>query len=485
MMAQMHDAEATDAARRHGESTVSSVMRVTNGLVQWSPCGDMLAVATTNRLVIRDSGTWQIRQQYSTVDVIQAIAWSDDSQLVLTAMYKRGIVQVWSVQDATWACKITEGVAGMIYARWAPDSRHVLTVSDFQLHASVWSLEDASKSVIRHPKLGADGIAFSRDCRYVAVAERHECKDFLGIYGCESWDLVTHFQLESYDCVEVQWSPDNSTIAVRDSHIEYRVLVYASNGSLLAKYQAYENALGLKTMAWSSSGQFLALGSYDDHARVLSHLNWKPVADFDHEQLAISTSRVNKNAVEYEEHYADQRVTDRPQGKRVAMSERQSSLSVSSGLAASAAMKAAGALKPRDICFVIREPPFSVITVSSDPLKGDPKIGIGRALWSFDSQFLVTKSDQMPHNVWIWQTETMTLYATISFIDPVKAFRWSSTANQLALCSGGNRIFLWTIEGVSWIDIPSAEFKALGMRWSPTGDCLVVVGKQEFCCLTL
>ncbi|KAJ0405189.1 hypothetical protein ATCC90586_008817 [Pythium insidiosum] len=159
-MQRPHDAKDAPSPRLHGESAVSSVMRVTNGLVHWSPCGAMLAVATTNRLVIRDGGTWQILQQYSTVDVIQAVAWSDDSQLVLTGMYKRGIV--WSVQDATWTCKIAEGVAGMIYARWAPDSRHVVTVSDFQLHASVWSLEDATKSVIRHPKLGADGLAFTR-----------------------------------------------------------------------------------------------------------------------------------------------------------------------------------------------------------------------------------------------------------------------------------------------------------------------------------
>lgn len=89
----------------------------------------------------------------------------------------------------------------------------------------------------------------------------------------------------------------DSTIAVRDSHLSYRVLLYSVNGSLLGKYEAYEHALGLKSMAWSSSGQFLALGSFDNHLRILSHLNWKPIAEFDHESLAVTKSRLNKTAV--------------------------------------------------------------------------------------------------------------------------------------------------------------------------------------------
>lgn len=50
-------------------------------------------------------------------------------------------------------------------------------------------------------------------------------------------------------------------------------------------------------MEWSTSGQFLALGSFDDHVRVLSHLNWKPIADFDHEAVAVTMTRINKTAV--------------------------------------------------------------------------------------------------------------------------------------------------------------------------------------------
>jgi hypothetical protein len=72
--------------------------------------------------------------------------------------------------------------------------------------------------------------------------------------------------------------------------------------------------------------------------------------------------------VEYEEHYADTDVLERPQGKRIAITQQSSSRLSNSVRAASAAAQAAGGKRVRDVCFVVREPPFSVLTVVSDPL---------------------------------------------------------------------------------------------------------------------
>jgi hypothetical protein len=44
---------------------------------------------------------------------------------VLCGLYSRGIVQVWSVDDPEWACKIDEGPAGIKHCRYA-DSLAVL-----------------------------------------------------------------------------------------------------------------------------------------------------------------------------------------------------------------------------------------------------------------------------------------------------------------------------------------------------------------------
>lgn len=47
------------------------------------------------------------------------------------------------------------------------------------------------------------------------------------------------------------------------SPLQYKVLLYSLDGRLLAAYCAYEWSLGIKSVAWSPSSQFLAVGSYD------------------------------------------------------------------------------------------------------------------------------------------------------------------------------------------------------------------------------
>lgn len=59
----------------------------------------------------------QVVQLYSCLDKIQHIEWSFDSQYVLCGLFKRGIAQVWSVQEPDWTCKIDEGPAGIAFVR--------------------------------------------------------------------------------------------------------------------------------------------------------------------------------------------------------------------------------------------------------------------------------------------------------------------------------------------------------------------------------
>lgn len=54
----------------------------------------MKATCVQYRLVIRDVNTLQILQLYTCLDQVDHIEWSGDSVLILCAMYKRGLVQV-------------------------------------------------------------------------------------------------------------------------------------------------------------------------------------------------------------------------------------------------------------------------------------------------------------------------------------------------------------------------------------------------------
>lgn len=150
----------------------SEAVRQSFGLVRLSPDGRFVAVATDFRLAIRDVDSLQIVQLYTNVDEIARIEWSCDSLFVLCAVPRRGVCQVWSVDNTEWHCKIDEGPLGLVHARWAPDGRHIVSSTDHGMRLTVWSLLDRSVCYIRFPKYPVAGVDFSSDGRCVRARAR-------------------------------------------------------------------------------------------------------------------------------------------------------------------------------------------------------------------------------------------------------------------------------------------------------------------------
>ncbi|KZV41070.1 hypothetical protein F511_14046 [Dorcoceras hygrometricum] len=252
------------------------------GPCSFSPNARFLAVAVDYRLVIRDVLTLKVVQLFSCLDKITYIEWALDSEYVLCGLYKRPMIQAWSLTQPEWTCKIDEGHAGISYARWSPDSRHILTTSEFQLRLTVWSLLSTACIHVQWPKHGSKGVSFTKDGKFAAICTRHDCKDYVNLLSCYTWEIMRVFAVDTLDLADIQWSPDDSAIIIWDSPLEYKVLIYSPDGRCLSKYQAYENGLGVKSVSWSPCSQFLAVGSYDQMIRVLNHLTWKVFAEFTH-----------------------------------------------------------------------------------------------------------------------------------------------------------------------------------------------------------
>jgi hypothetical protein len=85
------------------------------------------------------------------------------------------------------------GYSGII---WSPDSYQLIIFSDMLYKCSVYNLVDKSISYIRSPKLSnSKGCVFSSNGKLMALLERHDCKDTLGIYYTGSWKLVNSILL--------------------------------------------------------------------------------------------------------------------------------------------------------------------------------------------------------------------------------------------------------------------------------------------------
>nr|XP_005986097.1 PREDICTED: WD repeat-containing protein WRAP73 isoform X1 [Latimeria chalumnae] len=245
----------------------SEVLKHSGQLCELSPDGRYLATCVQYRLVVRDVNSLQILHLYTCLDQIQHIEWSSDSLFILSAMYKRGLVQVWSLEQPDWHCKIDEGSAGLVASRWSPDGRHILNTTEFHLRITVWSLCTKSVSYIKYPKACQQGMDFTKDGRYMALAERRDCKDYISIFVCSDWQLLRHVATETQDLAGIQWSPNGCVLAVWDTCLEYKIMLYSLDGRLLSTYSAYEWSLGIKSLCWSPSSQFLAIGSYDEKVK--------------------------------------------------------------------------------------------------------------------------------------------------------------------------------------------------------------------------
>ncbi|XP_028848400.1 WD repeat-containing protein WRAP73 isoform X2 [Denticeps clupeoides] len=326
-----------------------------------------------------------------------------------------------------------------------------------QLRVTVWSLCNKSVSYIKYPKACQKGMDFSADGRYMALAERRECKDYISVFVCDDWHLLRHFETETQDLAGVEWSPNGCVLAVWDTCLEYKVLLYSLDGRLLSTYSAYEWSLGIKTIAWSPSSQFLAISSYDEKVRILNHITWKKIAEFEHPANISSTK-----AVVYRE------VEKCP----VVVSEDLSSsqITVSSSLF--------NTQSKYEICQL----PVQVAVLKPDPDRANPKVGVSLLAFSANSRYLATKNDNMPNNVWVWDMQKGGLQAVLEQTGPVRCFAWDPRRPRLALCTGNTKLYLWSPAGCVSVKVPvEGCFQVLSLLWHCSGDSLILLGKEQLC----
>ncbi|XP_029362643.1 WD repeat-containing protein WRAP73 isoform X2 [Echeneis naucrates] len=435
----------------------SEVFKQSNQLCKVSPDGKYLATCVQYRLVVRDVSTLQILQLFTCLDQISHMEWSSDSLFILCAMYKRGLVQVWSLEQPDWHCKIDEGSIGLVSSRWSPDGRHVLNTTEFHLRITVWSLCTKAVSYIKYPKACQKGIDFSRDGCYMALAERRDCKDYVSVFVCDDWHLLRHFETETQDMGGLEWSPNGCVLAVWDSCLEYKVLLYSLDGRLLSTYSAYDWSLGVKSVTWSPSSQFLAIGSYDEKVRILNHITWKKIAQFDH-PATINSSK----AVVYKE------VEKRP----AVVNDDLSLHNITIG----------ATLFNTQSKYEICPLPVQIPVTKPDPDRANPKIGVSTLAFSSDSRFLATKNDNMASVVWVWDMQKMSLEAVLEQASAVRCFQWDPRRPRLALCAANSKLYLWSPAGCVSVQVPTeAGIQVQSLSWHCSGDSLVLLGKEQLC----
>ena len=168
-----------------------------SGNAAYSPNDKYFAVTRSLDLLIYETATLKQVNKFSFCDYIEKIQWSNDSNLILIGLFKRGIVEVKQIKKPEWICRLDDGLIGISSAIFSPDSRNVITVSENNIKMTIWSLSNKTTSYIPFPKFSKKGIAFTSNGNFMALAMKSTTQDEIAVYYLGNWSPLSKFQTKT------------------------------------------------------------------------------------------------------------------------------------------------------------------------------------------------------------------------------------------------------------------------------------------------
>ncbi|KAF9569883.1 WD40 repeat-like protein [Agrocybe pediades] len=471
----------------------TELYRQSASLVAFSPGAHFILTAIEDRIIVRRTDTFQITRTWlidSSPSATQAafsskanptkqksqppngsnvnpdawithIGWSCDSEYILAACAKRGVVHLLKLREEDWSGRIDSGAEGLVKAEWAPDGRTVLCFSDWGLRVSLWSISTGTASYIQFPIYPDKGYSFRSDGRYFVLAERHKSKDTLGVYDAtQSFKLVRHFPLPTSSIASLALSPNGNYVAIWEGSLDYKLHVLTLTGNLLTTFSPLPDpGFGIKNVAWHPTGTFLAVGGWDDKVHILESLSWSDVTAL--EQCTRISASVN---------------TWREPAKWLEATEGRGFLS-----------------------YDRLQGPQILTTLRSDPTKLNPKSGVSQMDWNLTGSLLLLRYENIPHAVYLYDFPSPgdhfapRLRTVLLHSQPVLRARWNPVRKgSLALCCGNQSLYIWSDEWqgesgaeeemAECIGVPAKKFETKDIMWAPDGKGVILMGRDNFCC---
>ncbi|KIP11638.1 hypothetical protein PHLGIDRAFT_458424 [Phlebiopsis gigantea 11061_1 CR5-6] len=467
----------------------TEIYKQTGGLVAFSPGGHFILTAVQDRVVVRRADSFQITRTWqlaesgadasakaasSPAPTITHAGWSCDSEYVLAACAKRGVVEVFKLRDENFNARVDCGAEGLVKAEWTPDGRSILCFSEWGLRVTAWSLLTGTATHIQYPIHPDRGYAWSINGRYFVLGERHKSKDTLGVYDThQSYRLVRHFPLPSASLASISLSPLGNHVAVWEGPLEFKIYILTLAGDLLGTFSPEpDRGLGIRCVTWHPSGSYLLVAGWDDKIYVLESVTWGPVA------ILELNSRIPAGVNIWRE---PSNWIEATQGHGFLTYER------------------------------IR-PPWSLTITRPELAKAYPKCGPVQLSFNVSGTLLLARFESTPSVIHLFdfpsaldpasqaRTPMPALRSVLIHTQPVLSAQWNTVRKgALVACCGGESAYLWSDEwvGVSedgeqeeeadsemaeCIGVPAKSFNAREVKWAPDGKGLVLLSKETFCC---
>ena len=171
-------------------------------IIAFSPGSTFTATAHGRRVIIRSTDSLSIVRTFQCLpstpgpttataavkdaSIIDHLSWSADSLYIIASSSRTstawvfGLTEQGSGEGGEIARLSGDGVDGLAKVEWGRNGREILAWSEHTPRITVYDLSDNSASYVQNVKNTSP--TWSPDSRYLAVAERHSSKDYVGVY---------------------------------------------------------------------------------------------------------------------------------------------------------------------------------------------------------------------------------------------------------------------------------------------------------------
>ncbi|KAL0111796.1 hypothetical protein PUN28_013170 [Cardiocondyla obscurior] len=386
--------------------------------------------------------------------------WSLNSEYILCANTKRAIVQVYSIHNPQWKCKLTEGSAGLQSVSWAQDSKHILSIADFNILISIWNLEEQTVSYIQNVKSSSfDELHFSPNGERLAIIITEEGQDVVAIYKTENWRLSRKLICDRLNGIDgIRWSPnddllciwcsspDDPKLIIYSTALEKHVAAFSPRKTApLEAYNCKKALKGIENVKWIPSGQLLAVIGHNEVVVLLNYATWQPL-------LKLYMDPVIRECNYLTKVYKECADSEKVSNKRFASCEER----------------------------ILREIHERPICIEIGKKEDNDNFSVAKIkLFEFSTcgQYLALKHELYPTTLWIW--DICTDYLDYLLLDnSITAIKWSPVHPRLLVLSECARVYEWTRKGVNSLPI-FKNMSIVDAYWHPLGKKVILCGYNK------
>jgi WD40 repeat protein len=136
--------------------------------------------------------------------------------------------------------------------------------------------------------------------------------------------------------------------------------------------------------------------------------------------------------------------------------------------------------------YIIYNGTLQIAPIKPDLDRANPRLGVSSIEYSSSGRYLSTINDTMPNLLFIFDFKPKFHLAFVLIqIQPIRCVKWEPKRDHLALCTHNNRIYVWSPQGASCINLPeeSSKHNIDEIKWntlasSPT---IALIGQETMC----